>query len=545
MERRWFIDDEGFVPAQVSTEDNRQEQIQATREFRYGRMFKLPALPSGNEALKALGAAIQNNIPDNEEVSVSGMDVNSPATIGTSRIPAGYVYLGQFINHDITFDQTAGIPDSDLTFEQIKRGRTPSLDLESLYGMGPLSKSSRHLYEDDCIRFKIGKTTPTVLGNATTEFDNDLPRYDLNSGKPREALIADRRNDRNLALAQVHLAFLKFHNAVVDHLEKDGLTGPELFYAARKMVIQHYQYIVLHDFLRNVLDHNVLDNVLDEKPKYFEQRDESSLPVEFAFAAFRFGHSMVSEKYQWNSLFKIEGDKPEDDKSARLHQLFIFSGLGGNMKRAPTLPSNWVIDWTRFFNFGSIEEFVNNPKTNKARKIGPSVSSRMNSLPGFPKSPKVESGSLAILDLMMGPLLGLPTGQAIANKIGAESLKADEIANGNDVETKTLIDYKFHEHTPLWYYILKEAEVKNKGEYLGEVGSRIVAETIYRLIEASEFSILKEDGWKPSLGRRQPEFGMVDLFEFVNDYKPTGRQTNELNPLENTIPPTEHVLKRI
>ncbi len=485
------------------------------RAFRYGRMFKKSDSRPQPEALTKLGLAMhaENSAADDHPL-----------------LPAGYTYLGQFVTHDITFDRTEGLADGELFAEQIRQGRSPSLELDSLYGMGPLSESSRHLYENDRLKFKIGKTTPTRFGDAFVSLPNDLPREGS-----RNALIAERRNDRNLALAQTHLAFLKFHNAVVDRLLKEGHLGKELFETARKKVTQHYQWIILHDYLPKILEESVLKDVLASDAKAFRalSADDRFLPVEFAFAAYRFGHSLVRDQYEWNRVF--QSPKNGNLDAARLHQLFTFTGLGGTMQGSPTLPSNWVIDWTRFFDFSGFARVVNHAKSNRAQKINTSLSLGLKGLPGFPTDVPIESRSIAVLDLLMGAVLELPTGQEVADalkkkKIEVRVLSANEIAEGphNDILTQ----YGLHEKTPLWYYILKEAEVLHRGERLGPIGSLIVAETLVGLIHASEFSILEDSSWEPDLGQIKPsEFGMADLLVFVNDLNPLETQPDKTNSI--------------
>lgn len=505
--------------------------LRAERAFRYGRMFKKSSFRPDSQALNELGIAMH----------IADVAAGEPATLR-----AGYTYLGQFITHDITFDRTANLADGELASAQIRQGRTPSLELDSLYGMGPLSESSRHLYESDRIKFKIGTTTPTQLGNAPDPLPNDLPRDNSGSLRPQKAMIADPRNDRNLALAQTHLAFLKFHNAVVDCLaepeqsgKKKGLLGRELFEEARKKVIQHYQWIILNDYLRQVVDEEVLNDVLANGADGFKSlsKNERFLPVEFAFAAFRFGHCMVRDQYDWNRVF--ESPKKGTLDAARLHQLFTFGGANGTMQGAPTLPTNWVIDWMRFYDFSKFKGLANNPKSNLARKIGPFLSPGLKGVPGFPADVPIESRSVAVLDLHMGAILDLPTGQEVANFLGKKSkvtlLSSDQIAEGPH---KNILDKSgLHEHTPLWYYILKEAEVFQKGVRLGPIGSRIVAETIVGLIQASEFSILEakdENGepWKPDLGQiEKTKFGMADLLAFVNDLNPLGDVAGSAKPI--------------
>src|SRR5262249_4606722 len=152
---------------------------------------------------------------------------------------AGFTYLGQFIDHDLTFDPNSKLerendPDALVDF------RTPRLDLDSLYGDGPADNP--FLYQDDGVHFLLG------LNQA---FEEDLPR---NSAEARRALIGDPRNDENLIVSQLHLAFLKYHNRVVDALRaiRPELSGEKLFGEARRIVRWHYQWIVIHEFLRAI-----------------------------------------------------------------------------------------------------------------------------------------------------------------------------------------------------------------------------------------------------------------------------------------------------
>jgi hypothetical protein len=286
-----------------------------------------------------------------------------------------------------------------------------------------------------------------------------------------------------------------------------------LFEEARKKVIQHYQWIVLNDYLRKITGRDWREN-----PPIKPARKELSLPVEFAFAAFRFGHSMVNNRYEWNRVF--ESPKTDFKNAAPLHELFTFTGLSGNMREAPTLPTNWVIDWSRFYDFGSHKNIQTNTKFNMARKIGPSLSLGLKTVPGFPADIPVESRSLAALDLQTGAMLGLPLGQEVAESFKLKALSDSEIADGlNNDAIKILTDNNLHKETPLWYYILREAELQNDGECLGEVGGRIVADTVIGLVKASNYSILKNGKWEPDLGQIQPnQFDMTELLVFSKKY---------------------------
>ncbi len=136
---------------------------------------------------------------------------------GSSQIPAGFTYLGQFVDHDLTFDKTTVMLGEHVSPAQLLQARSPSLDLDSLYGAGPTDPESAKFYEADGIHLKMGKTAAFEGLPAKDGFD--LPRGAGNTNaKKRKAIIPDPRNDENLAVAQTHLAFIRFHNRVVDTL---------------------------------------------------------------------------------------------------------------------------------------------------------------------------------------------------------------------------------------------------------------------------------------------------------------------------------------
>lgn len=291
----YYVEGEGFVGEDrvgvrsLSLTALRAENVaasaaEAERAFRFSRLFpQLPALRPDQAALIALGKAMDE----------------TPSVGDHPDLPAGFTYLGQFLDHDLTFDQTAGLPDTVLGPDEIEQGRSPSLDLDSLYGRGP-DLETKPIYAADKVHLRVGQTS--IAGGSDEPegrvLPNDLPRGD-NPARLVEATIGDPRNDENLAVAQTHLAFIKFHNAVVDRLAATGLTGRALFDAARKTVMQHYQSIVLHDFLPRVIEPNVLNDVVTNGRKFYkiEAGKEPTMPLEFSVAAYRLGHSMIRDNY--------------------------------------------------------------------------------------------------------------------------------------------------------------------------------------------------------------------------------------------------------
>lgn len=506
----YFIEGEGFVGGEqpggeegaiLGAGPDAAPPPNPERVFRFTRMF--PALAAFRPEIQAL-------------IRLGEVMDDTPNFKDHRTIPAGFTYFGQFLDHDVTFDQTAGLPDGDLTPEEIHNGRTPSLDLDSLYGLGP-GREPKPLYEADGVRLRVGLTFG--LGEPGVEpesvaLPNDLPRGH-NPEKPLEATIGDPRNDENLAVAQLHLAFLKFHNVVAARLAEGGLSGERLFEAARRSVVLHYQWIVLHDFLARVVEPAILQRVIRDGGRFFTPPADASpgMPVEFSVAAYRFGHSMIRDEYTWNRNFE----------PATIDQLFVFSGVNGSMFGLPALPSNWPIDWRRFFDLSGAPDVEPGPGLNLARSIDTALALGLKSIPEFinegPRRP------LAVRNLIRGRAVGLPTGQDVARAMGVIALTPEQVRSGP--HATVLQRTGFDARTPLWYYILKESEVFHEGQRLGPVGSTLLAETFVALIRCSRTSLLAEAGgyWRPTLpGLRPGHFTMADLLLLVNDLNPLGGQ---------------------
>lgn len=506
----YFIEGEGFVGEErargaagralaVLGDTAVETELDTERAFRFSRMFpSLAKFRPDIDALIQLGQAMDDtpNFKDHHS------------------LPAGFTYFGQFLDHDTTFDKTDGLPDTELNPEEIIQGRSPSLDLDNVYGRGP-DLETKHLYEADGIHLRVGQTTG--LGGSATDpeslaLPNDLPRGD-NASAPREATIGDPRNDENLVVAQTHLAFLKFHNVVATRLAETGLSGSALFEQARRAVTLHYQWIVLHDFLPRVVEPTILAGVINGGRRFFETTPdaEPTMPVEFSVAAYRFGHSMIRDEYNWNRNFP----------AASLGLLFNFSGGSGDMLGFPTLPSNWPVDWRRMHDFSHVADIAPAPALNHTRSIDTGVAIPLKTLPGL--NGEGHKAALAVRNLLRGRLIGLPTGQAVAEAIGVPVLTAAQVSQGP--HAALVQQHGFDTQTPLWYYILKEAEVFNEGQRLGPVGSTLLAETFVGLIEGSRYSVLAESNryWRPTLpGVRPGQFTLVDLLLLVGDLNPLG-----------------------
>ena len=469
------------------------------------RLFEEGTQPDA-EALIELGMAMETET--NANVSLAG----------DSDIPAGFTYFGQFVDHDLTADPTPLSENGTVDPGEIMNERTPSLDLDSVYGNGPVLSSQ--LYESDGVHLKIGRTSPTLNGEPggpiNGDFPNDLPRQE-----DKKAIIGDDRNDENLAVAQTHLAFLKFHNKKVDEIAtSDGsLSGDELFQAAKREVVRHYQAIVLSDFLPRFVEADVLTDLLENGRRFYTASHEDCMPIEFSVAGYRMGHSMVRPVYEWNRVFRTGGIP------ATMELLFEFSAVSGSRGPGddpffgkPTLPSNWIIDWTRFYDFSNVDGVDSHPDLNFARQIDARLSFALSELPEFQiQGMPPPFVSLSTRNLLRGRLVRLPSGQQVANAMAAAGISFTPITEQEIADAPhrdILLRHGFDRETPLWYYVLREAKVKHDGNKLGPVGSRIVAEVFVGLIENSPTSNLTEDA--------EFTFSMAEMLAFVDDLNPLG-----------------------
>jgi hypothetical protein len=454
---------------------------------------------------------------------------------GDSNIPSGYTYLGQFIAHEVTHDSTGDLLAAGLDSKNL---RTPEIDLDSLYGSedGPKNEKHKRLYRADEARLKTGDTLST--GDFNVSFPNDLPRVaqrNPDGTKRAAALLGDKRNDENLAVAQMHVAFIHFHNRVVADLDKAGCPADQLFPTAREAVIRHYQWIILYDFLPRIVRADVLDCVSRHGLRWFKSGGDDDglyMPLEFSAAAFRIGHSMVRASYEWNPRRRTGSEQQRAPRLLDLFQQtgFLKSGLDNNL----SLKSNWVIDWRHFYDFGPIPDVPPVASGNFARKLDTVFDLHLNEVTGFTDERIDEmQRAITVRNLLRGFYLHLPTGEEAADWMGETPLTRKELTAGP--HKARLDDSDFLGKTPLWYYILKEAEVlgfgpdgKTPGNRLGPVGSRIVAETLFGLIRHSSISILKDTGWRPTYGRLDPVsgervFGIIDLIHSAGVVSPVAK----------------------
>lgn len=456
---------------------------------RFNYMF--PLLAANPDCLLTPGATTQGAL-----LSLgTAMASDTLAMANDSKIPAIFTYLGQFIDHNITAqtDREIGVsriatPDGnvmDITplpssevVEKLVNGRRPKLDLNQVYGDGPglgtdpSPTEADELFDLATLNFRVVKDAPGF----------DVPRQ--NDGT---AVIADMRNNENLNISQLHCAFLLFHNKVAAGLPA-ALTKDQRYIRTRQLVRWAYQYIVINDYLPNVCDPVVVDDVAANGLRYYApDNDLLFMPLEFSVAAFRFGHSMIRPQYIINAATTLT-----------LTQILSLGSLlgGGPPKK---LNAADIIAWHNFAKIGG------HPAPQMARKIDPLISAGLANLPVFLQGSSILTGALlqhlARRNLLRGFLLSIPTGQAVADGMQTKALAPAELQGDPGPIQDAVVGGGFDTATPLWYYILREADVQQKGNRLGSVGSRIVAETLSALVRrdgASYFNNPQDPAVKPN-----------------------------------------------
>lgn len=485
----------------------------------FGRIFR--ALPAAEFADGDLENLAKEMTAEPEDQPTPEAEIDAEENPG---IDAGYTYLGQFIDHDLSFDPMSSLqkqndPDALTDF------RTPRLDLDSLYGRGP--DDQPYLYDDGGLEFKLGRP---LTGSAFDSKARDLPRHGLD-GQRKRALIGDPRNDENVIVAQLHATLLRFHNRVVKRLTR-GSNRPS-FAEVQQLVRWHYQWVVLHDFLPTIVGQEAVHSILPhlkngtsiyvDKPKlcFYKWRHEPFIPVEFSVAAYRFGHSMVRPIYRLNTtlLGKGEGDPvngrkliftPEEDNDQALNGFREF-------------PDAWAIDWSLFFDMGNDPPKTGVKRLQKSYKIDTSL---VNPLGTLPRLVARDVRSLAERNLKRGVRMGLPSGQAVAramdvDPISDEKLRIGKATQEDSSKNKRLVEISpdFAGNAPLWYYVLAEAQQQFKKDdtpiRLGPVGSRIVTEVFVGLLLGDRHSFLSQaPSWKPDPAfAPDGKFGIADLIK--------------------------------
>ncbi|CAN5294269.1 heme peroxidase family protein [soil metagenome] len=495
----------------TTVEEFEPEPAAALPPYKYYFGSPLKALP-GQPAIDALAMAM--------------MDPARPEG-GDSEIPAGYTYLGQFLFHDISWLRVEG--------NEKANHASSALDLDSVLG--------RNL-----IAGEPSTGCPLVLGPlraglTANGWAGEQPRPDDLPRKPRCGavtsddsnpagfpLIPDRRNEGFLQLAQLHLLFIKFYNAVANSFGFGTAGFDET--SAKRSFIQHVQAIALYDFLPRVIDPDVYNDIIGSgsrraiRPEGITPTTPYLIPLEFAAAAGRYGHSMIRADYDWNL-------DHQQATAASLEELLeqTYQNARPGSAKLQKLPYDWVVAWRRLFDLRPLLGTAAGAP-GMAKKIDTHLTAFLSMLPeyirevpaGVTPPPPNATFNLARETLSRQIQFQMASAQQIIQRINTiagativTELTPAEWNAGNDpaIDTALSAHPELTTATPIWFYILKEAERRGVCGRLGPLGSRLVMETLHAAIEASAVSILRVENWSPALPRLHADrFTMPDLIAF-------------------------------
>ena len=474
----------------------------------FGRMFPdLPPFAEANDTVRAalLEVGQQGGILDAGDDLAAGpkalivdptVNGNPTATnpYGTNpdnpTMTAGSTFVGQFTDHDITFDQTSqlGVPQNPLTSPNT---RTPALDLDSVFGGGPGLRPDLYVENPD------GSVGPELkIGSGGVH--EDVPRVSNGDGT-YTALLGDPRNDENVMIAGLHCGHILFYNRVLAELSEFDLSripaakAGDLansyvsFLIARQVTLWHYQWLLVNEHLSQIAGQQVVSDVLQKGNRFYKPPPgDAFMPIEFGAACYRFGHSMVRPSYRANFT---SGTGDSTSPTADPFFGLVFDATESDFSAPPSYDRDDLlggfpaarryVGWQTFFDLGDGQV-----KNNK--KIDTTISSVMFTLPVPAIAPHTQTSPTVLpqRNLLRQLTWGLPSGQAVAGAMGVDPLSPAQLSEIGSVYGP------FATSTPLWYYVLAEAKATTDGLNLGPVGGRIVTETLIGLLRADPTSYL-------------------------------------------------------
>lgn len=393
--------------------------------------------------------------------------------------PAGFTFFGQFVDHDITLMESPPPIGQPVQLHEVRNLRTPRLDLDSLFAGGPFSADSARFYDPTTLELRLAPNGRDIIRDGTSA---------------SEKLIPEPRNDENMIIVQLHVVFMRLYNHFLKQVPA-GVKPRARYEQARRKTVLHYQNVVLRDYLPRVVGQAAIDAAIARKASRYAAMVRRSkikliMPLEFAFAAFRFGHTQVRNGYALN---------------ATNGRLLFDAGAAADLSGGQTIDGNLIIDWDFFFEVAELSGGAAPAGRNRSRRFDTLLAQSLGRL----RPPAVGDlpVSLAERNLRRGRDALLPSGQEVARRIGIPPLAREQLGLAPEVirtqaemieAGMTTVDVQ--DETPLWYYILREAELAG-GDRLDGVGAWIVAETFIGLLLNDPNSILTgNQGFAPDAG---------------------------------------------
>ena len=530
-----------------------------TTEGRFGFMFKnQPPHQASETLLSQLGQTMEEKpvigapltdpltgqpvLKDGVQVVTTKDHNDALAENPNPRLTSGFTFVGQFVDHDITFDTTT-LSEQQSDPYATTNFRTPRYDLDAIYGRGP-SLDPQFYDPADRDKFLLERRPFTeIRGVPVTGEVYDVPRDA--AGK---AIIADPRNDQTLVILQLHVALQRFHNKIVDYLRSLRTPRAAVFETARRLARWHYQWMVTHDFLPAIVGRATMDAVFREvgtgvpiiNLKYYKPTNPLGrpfIPVEFSVAAYRFGHSITRPRYTVQDYVTNAGATV----AVSSVPLFEAGATDNNLNGHRPLPPRMKIQWSKFFNAAGSP-----PTARPVRQFDATMGGPLFTLPTTALPDTNPMSLLSSRNLLRGRKMGLPSGQQVARLMGLTPLTNVQLWTDHRIEVKipiptsgtganvvqilrefdvenadlkrVLADPGWNGEAPLWFYILKEAEIVGRGRELGPVGGRIVAEVLVGLLQHDRNSYLYLNAaWKPAppIAPVRGQFLMADLLKYA------------------------------
>lgn len=453
------------------------------------RVGDAPLLPYAGDQPSPFAVLLERQIEQPEDFLLGVLGRSEGTMLDDNQVesastPAGFTFFGQFIDHDITFMLSPPRVGEEIDLNLVRNRRTPRLDLDSVFGRGPFDPTCAALYYPDTLELRLSENGRDIIRTGS---------------RPEGRLIGDPRNDENLIVVQLHVAFMRLYNHFIQ--QQPSPRGETEYLAARMLTVQHYQHYILNEYLPTIIGKDAVDAARKRgASRYMEASTASNvpflMPVEFAFGAFRFGHTQLRDGYALNAdtgrpLFNVE--------------VRGQNGSPGDLTGNQPVTDNLVIDWSLFFF---------NPASppaqgNMSRRFDTKLSRSLHRL--RPPSINDLPISLAERNLRRGRSALLPSGQKAARMINQIDPNAqifeiprdqlgfsDEVLRTQEELTAAgSVTVDIRDNTPLWYYILREAEMPQDqggggGQKLAGVGAWILAETFIGLMLNDPESVLSK-----------------------------------------------------
>ncbi len=424
----------------------------------------------------------------------SDTEENGPAS-------AGMTFLGQFIDHDITLDATSALG-TRIVPSTIPNVRTPTLDLDCVYGAGP-------------------EATPFLYGSGDAEgmlvFGTAENAFDLARTSNGTALIGDPRNDENLLVSQIQGAFIALHNILMTMFANESDAQSDIhdcarmgtahddwaqhvhptqlsFEEVRRFVRMHYQWVVWNEFLPAFVDQSCLD---EARINDLFGHDAAVMPVEFTGAAYRFGHATTQPGYRLHA-----GADPTS--------MTTLLGFG----RRDTASN---IEFAQFFDIDGVG-------APKARPVGTSIGAPLLSLPFIHDEMELHDVGVT---LPLSQTQNLPLRNILRDRYTYQLMHGQKIAHdlnhrlGADIPILDVPDVLAHhgiQKTPLWFYCLQEGKEFGHDKLAG-VGGSIVSSVFARLLRLDPTTYWHAHGFRPWHKFDNAGGVMAGILKFVEQHR--------------------------